>query len=121
MIKHMSGAHLYLVLWKAFRAVEKLDQQSIADQGFSCTSDFAVLEVLYHKGSLPVKEIGEKVLLTSGSITTAIQRLEQKGWLRKEAHPQDSRSIIVSLTDTGPGYHCGSLCHTCRTIGRSFQ
>lgn len=36
-----------------------------------------VLEALLHKGPLPVNALGEKVLLTSGSITTAVDRLER--------------------------------------------
>ena len=39
-------------------------------------SDFAVLEALLHKGAQPVNVIGKRVFLTSGSITTAIDRLE---------------------------------------------
>ncbi|MGB0744663.1 MAG: MarR family transcriptional regulator, partial [Opitutales bacterium] len=64
-----SGTHLFLLLWKASHAVMRYDEHSIRDAGFNSLSDFAVLEVLLHKGSLPVNTIGEKVLLTSGSIT----------------------------------------------------
>ena len=41
------------------------------------------MEVLLHKGPLPIKMIGEKVLLTSGSMTAAINRLEKKGFLEQ--------------------------------------
>ena len=62
----ISAVHLWLVLWKASRAVEAHAFKSIASQPI-CGSDFAVLEVLLHKGPLPVNTIGRKVLLTSGS------------------------------------------------------
>jgi MarR family 2-MHQ and catechol resistance regulon transcriptional repressor len=79
----------------------RYDQKSIARQGFASLSDFAVLEVLLHKGSLPVNTIGEKVLLTSGSITTAVQRLEKKGLVRRERSVGDARVVLVHLTDAG--------------------
>lgn len=79
----------------------RYDQKSIAKQGFASLSDFAVLEVLLHKGALPVNTIGEKVLLTSGSITTAVQRLEKKGLVRRERSEGDARVVLVHLTDEG--------------------
>ena len=53
-------------------------------------SDFAIMEVLLHKGPLPIKTIGEKVLLTSGSMTAAVNRLEKKEFVRRNqelSHP----------------------------------
>jgi MarR family transcriptional regulator, 2-MHQ and catechol-resistance regulon repressor len=66
-----------------------------------CGSDFAVLEALLHKGALPVNEIGKKVLLTSGSITVAVDRLEEKGLVERRAHGTDRRARIVHLTKEG--------------------
>ena len=96
-----SGPHLFLLFWKASHAVMRYDHNSISDAGFSSLSDFAVLEVLLHKGSLPVNTIGEKVLLTSGSITTAVQRLEKKGLVRRERSDADARVVLVHLTPEG--------------------
>ncbi|HAV13140.1 MAG TPA: MarR family transcriptional regulator [Opitutae bacterium] len=96
-----SGSHLFLLMWKASRAVMTYDQASIGQSGFSSLSDFAVLEVLLHKGSLPVNTIGEKVMLTSGSITTAVQRLEKKELVRREKSAEDARVVHVHLTETG--------------------
>ena len=64
-------------------------------------SDFAVLELLLHKGPQPVNIIGKKVLLTSGSITTAIDRLESKKLVQRTDDPHDLRSRIVQLTAKG--------------------
>jgi MarR family 2-MHQ and catechol resistance regulon transcriptional repressor len=66
-----------------------------------CGSDFAVLEALLHKGPLPVNEIGKKVLLTSGSITVAVDRLETKGLVERRASGTDRRARIVHLTKEG--------------------
>src|SRR5712664_16732 len=95
-----SGVHLFLVLWKAARAVQTYAEKSITELAL-CGSDFAVLEALLHKGSLPVNEIGKKVLLTSGSITVAVDRLETKGLVERRAHGTDRRARIVHLTKQG--------------------
>jgi MarR family 2-MHQ and catechol resistance regulon transcriptional repressor len=95
-----TGVHVFLVLWKAARAVEAYAEKSITDLEM-CGSDFAVLEALLHKGPLPVNEIGKKILLTSGSITVAIDRLEKKGLVERRAHGTDRRARIVHLTTEG--------------------
>src|SRR6266850_590500 len=95
-----SGVHVFLVLWKAARAAQAYAEKSILELEM-CGSDFAVLEALLHKGPLPVNEIGKKVLLTSGSITVAVDRLETKGFVQRRAHGTDRRARIVHLTKVG--------------------
>ena len=95
-----NGVHLWLILWKAFRAMEAAADGSIAALGL-CQSDFGVLEALLHKGPLSVKALGEKVLLTSGSMTAAVDRLERRGWVVRGDDPEDRRSRIVRLTAEG--------------------
>src|SRR5260370_19087786 len=95
-----SGDYVFLVLWKASRAAQAYAEKSIS-QLEMCGSDFAVLEALLHKGPLPVNEIGKKVLLTSGSITVAVDRLEKKGLVARRAHGTDRRARIVHLTKAG--------------------
>ena len=96
----ISGVHVWLVLWKSSRAVEAHALRNVAslDMGLS---DFGVLEALLHKGPLPIKDLGAKVLLTSGSITTAVDRLEAKGLVGRLSDKQDRRSRIVQLTVVG--------------------
>ena len=99
-VTNTSGVHLWLILMKAYRALAQLDARSIAASGLGL-SDFAVLEVLLHKGSLPVNTIGRHVMLTSGSITTAVDRLEEKRLVRRQACANDRRVTYVALTPTG--------------------
>src|SRR3954469_1632451 len=96
----VSGTHLWLVMMKAFRTLERLATRSIesAEVGLS---DFAVLEMLLHKGPQPVNEIGRRIELTSGAITTAVDRLESRGLVTREAHESDRRARIVRLTPRG--------------------
>jgi len=95
-----SGVHVFLVLWKAASAIQAYAEESISELEM-CGSDFAVLEALLHKGPLPVNEIGKKVLLTSGSITVAVDRLETKGLVERRAHGTDRRARVVYLTKAG--------------------
>ena len=99
-LKGGSGVHVFLVLWKAARAVETYAENSITELEM-CGSDFGVLEALLHKGPLPINEIGKKVLLTSGSITVAVDRLESKGLVERRASGTDRRARIVHLTKDG--------------------
>ena len=94
------AARLRVVLWRANKAVEQLESLRLNERGL-CMSDFAILEVLLHKGSLPVNTIGQKVLLTSGSITAAVRRLQDRGLLTKEVDALDRRISRVSLTADG--------------------
>jgi len=82
------------------RAVEAHALKSIAAKPI-CGSDFAVLEAVLHKGPLPVNAIGRKVLLKSGSITAAVDRLETRGLVVRRAHPTDRRARVVHLTPDG--------------------
>jgi MarR family 2-MHQ and catechol resistance regulon transcriptional repressor len=95
-----NGPHIRLILWKAAKAVEKIDRASIAQTGLGL-SDFAILEVLLHKGPLPIKTIGEKVLLTSGSMTAAVNRLEKRGLVTRRRDPSDGRSFRIHLIPAG--------------------
>jgi len=95
-----SGVHLWLVLMKAFRALEHRANASVQELGL-CLSDFALLEILLHKGPLPVNVIGARVPLTSGSATTAVDRLEKRGLVRREMDDADRRSRVVHLTRRG--------------------
>ena len=98
--RETDGVHLWLVLWKTTRALEARAAASIVSLGM-CWSDFGVLEALLHKGPLAVNELGAKVLLTSGSITTAIDRLERRGMVERENDPRDRRTRLVRLTEAG--------------------
>ena len=95
-----SGTHVWLVLMKAHKSLHRHATRSIEVLDM-CFSDFAVLELLLHKGPQPVNEIGRRIELTSGSITTAIDRLEERGLVVRSFDPRDRRARIVSLTKQG--------------------
>lgn len=91
---------LFTVLHRSTVAVQRPAWQQIQQAGLG-PSDFAVLEVLLHKGSLPISTIGSKILLTNGSMTTAVDRLAAKGLVERVEHESDRRTKIVTLTSKG--------------------
>ena len=94
------GVHTWLVFFKAMHAVSKLIQADL--QGMEIgESDFRVLEVLLHKGAMPVNVIGPKVNLTPGSISVAVDRLHGRGLVSRVEDAGDRRIRIVDLTPTG--------------------
>jgi MarR family 2-MHQ and catechol resistance regulon transcriptional repressor len=92
--------HAWLVLGKALHAMTKFTTAGIQESGLG-ESDFRVLEVLLHKGPLPVNVIGPKVFLTPGSISTAVERLFGRGLVTREENPEDRRIRLVALTERG--------------------
>ncbi|MDP4162221.1 MAG: MarR family transcriptional regulator [Bacillota bacterium] len=91
---------LYIVLSRAYKAINEHVNKSIQENGVNPT-EFAVLELLYHKGDQPMQQIGNKILLASGSITYVVDKLEQKGMLKRIACPKDRRVTYAQITEEG--------------------
>ena len=92
--------HVWLVMMKAMRALTRYATAGIEETGLGL-SDFGVLEVLLHKGPLPVNTIGPIVDLTPGSISIAVDRLFAKGLVSRVESGEDRRVRIVALTPRG--------------------
>jgi MarR family transcriptional regulator, 2-MHQ and catechol-resistance regulon repressor len=92
--------HVWLVMMKAMRAVTRYARAGIEETGLGL-SDFGVLEILLHKGPLPVNTIGPIVDLTPGSISIAVDRLLSKGLVSRVESGEDRRVRIVALTPRG--------------------
>jgi MarR family transcriptional regulator, 2-MHQ and catechol-resistance regulon repressor len=99
-IRTSTGTHTWLVLWKAFNSVRDYATRDIASLGLTLT-DFGILEALLHKGPLAVNDLGRKVSLTSGSITTAVDRLQARGLVERRNNDEDRRARTVHLTGAG--------------------
>ena len=105
--------HTWLVWMLASRSVGSYALDSIEEAGLG-ESDFRVLEVLLHKGPIPVNGIGPKVNLNPGSVSVAVDRLYKRGLVNRVEDSQDRRIRIVSLTSEGtalidadfPKAHC---------------
>jgi MarR family 2-MHQ and catechol resistance regulon transcriptional repressor len=91
---------LFVVLSRVYRKLTDLSNKSIAQYKLNPT-EFAVLELLFHKGKQPLQLIGEKILIASGSITYVVDKLEQKGLVNRQPCLSDRRVIYAQLTDDG--------------------
>src|SRR5437667_8518975 len=92
--------HVWLVMMKTMRALTRYAAAGIEETGLGL-SDFGVLELLLHKGPLPVNRIGPIVNLTPGSISSAVDRLVAKGLVSRVESAEDRRVRIVALTPRG--------------------
>jgi MarR family 2-MHQ and catechol resistance regulon transcriptional repressor len=64
-------------------------------------SQFGVLEALYHKGPLCQRDIGAKILKSSGNITLVIDNLEKQNLVSRVRDENDRRYFTVNLTESG--------------------
>ena len=62
---------------------------------------YLVFLLLWEHGQLTVKELGEKLLLDSGTLTPLLKRMEQRGWLGRSRAIHDERSVIATLLPAG--------------------
>ena len=103
-----TALNLWVVLARAFDAVDRHSRASIARFGLG-TTEFGVLEVLHHKGELPVCEVQQRILVQSSSTTYVVDKLVKRGLVRRRASRRDRRVILLALTSAGR-----------RLIGRIF-
>lgn len=102
----------FLILMQTSKVIHDQIKEEMAKNKLGIT-EFSVLEVLYQKGKQTIQQIGNCILVSSGSMTYVIDKLEQRGLLSRNACPEDRRVIHVTLTDDGnelmnkimPKYH----------------
>lgn len=97
---------LFIVLARAYNSVVAHSIRDIQSHGLNST-EFGVLELLYHKGPQPLQKIGEKVLISSGNITYVADKLQKKNLLIRKASPDDRRVIFADLTEEGRAFFDG--------------
>jgi len=118
--KKPKATHTLLVMLKALRAIRHFALTPILKEGLG-ESDFRVLEVLLHKGPLPVNVIGPKVDLNPGSVSVAVDRLYQKGLVSRVESDSDRRVRTVSLTEKGRRIFLPVFRQHAALIRRAFQ
>jgi len=96
----ITAPRLWWVMTRSHHALRLLAERSITSAGL-CLTDFAALEALLHRGPLTISAIQNKVLLASGSMTAAIDRLEEHGLVVRKSTSTDRRARIVQLTQEG--------------------
>jgi MarR family transcriptional regulator, 2-MHQ and catechol-resistance regulon repressor len=90
----------YVKLSRALATVDARIHRPLAHDGLTA-SRFGVLEAIYHLGPLNQREVGRKILKSSGNVTVVIDHLERAGLVVRGRDPHDRSNVIVSLTDAG--------------------
>jgi MarR family transcriptional regulator, 2-MHQ and catechol-resistance regulon repressor len=90
----------FLMLMQTSRAIQERIRDDMAKNNLTIT-EFAVLEVLFHKGKQTIQQLANSVLISSGSMTYVIDKLEQKAFLKRNACPEDRRVIHITLIENG--------------------
>src|SRR5215472_17585439 len=98
--KDSDATHAWLVMLKAWQSIARYLRPTMSAEGLG-ESDFRVLEVLLHKGPMPINAIGRKVDLNPGSVSVAVEPLYKKGDVGPEECTSDRRVRTVSLTEKG--------------------
>lgn len=91
---------LWVVLARAFAAVQQRASEDVARHGLTL-AEFAVLEALYHKGPMLLGEVQKKVLVSSGGVTYLVDRLGERGLVRRKLCAEDRRARWAELTSEG--------------------
>ncbi|MDD2722814.1 MAG: MarR family transcriptional regulator [Methylovulum sp.] len=82
---------------------------------------FDIIITLGNTPGLPYKKLGEKTLITKGTLTGVISRLEDKGLVQRVASETDGRSQIIRLTEVGKTLFESSFPEHLSFIGRLFS
>ena len=98
--KPPEALHAWLIMLKAWQSMSRYLLPAFLAEGLG-ESDFRVLEVLLHKGPMPVNAIGPRVDLNPGSVSVAVDRLYKKGFVSRVESSRDRRVRTVALTEKG--------------------
>ncbi len=90
----------YVKLSRALATVDARIHRPLAQDGLTA-SRFGALEALWHLGPLNQRELGRKILKSSGNVTVVVDHLERDGLVARERDPGDRRNVVVTLTDAG--------------------
>src|SRR6201987_4839596 len=112
--------HTWLIMLKSWQSISRYLRPTMSAGGLG-ESDFRVLEVLLHKGPMPVNAIGPKVDLNPGSVSVAVDRLYKKGFVGRVECSSDRRIRTGSLTEKGREMFAPLFRRHAALIKRAFQ
>jgi MarR family 2-MHQ and catechol resistance regulon transcriptional repressor len=118
--KPPEALHAWLIMLKAWQSMAHYVFPTLLEEGLG-ESDFRVLEVLFHKGPLPVNAIGPMVDLNPGSVSVAVDRLYKKRFVSRVESSRDRRVRTVSLTEKGRKMFVPIFRRHTAIIKRAFQ
>ncbi|KPB03825.1 MarR family winged helix-turn-helix transcriptional regulator [Bacillus sp. CHD6a] len=89
-------------IYSAEKKMMKLYRSYLDELGITY-SQYLVLLVLWEKDAISVKELGEKLILDSGTLTPMLKRMETNQLITRSRSKKDERSVVITLTPKGKG------------------
>ena len=98
--EEMQALNTYIKLQRAAETVLARTTAHLSEYGLSI-SQFAILEALYHLGTLSQRDLAEKLLKSTGNMSIVLKNIEKRGLISRQRDPADNRYMQVCITDTG--------------------
>lgn len=111
---------LTTVLFKTIQNVESVIKNDIQSHQLN-TSEFSVLELLFNRGPQPMQMIASRMLMANSSMTYVIDKLEQKGFIRRIQQEQDKRVTMVELTELGTNFFSNIFPKHVETLSKMYE
>ena len=93
----------WVILSRAYAAVQGRASADIAARDLT-VGEFAVLEVLHHRGPLLLSQLKDKVLVSAGGVTYLVDRLAERGLVERRRCEHDRRAFYAALTEHGEAF-----------------
>src|SRR5688500_6609699 len=98
--EQQTALKLWVILARAYASISARAQDDVREDGLSI-GEFAVLELLFHRGQTLLGEIQQRILVSSGGITFLVDKLVEKGLVERRKCPDDRRARYAALTKDG--------------------
>ena len=95
-----SALRLWVILSRAHEAIARHAEADVARHGLTI-AEFGIIEALYHVGPMLLGELQRRILVSSGGVTYLVDRLEERGLVKREPCPNDRRARYAALTAEG--------------------
>ena len=96
----MDIEHLSKIIVEFFEKLASWEDSVVRDSGLT-TAQAHTVEIVGHSGPVKMKDLAQKIGVTTGTLTVAVDRLEKKGLMRRRPHETDRRSFLIELTPAG--------------------
>lgn len=87
-------------LVQCYQAFEAYSAAHIRALGLT-PPQFDIIATLGNTAGMTATELGERTLITKGTLTGVVDRLAGRGWVERVAHGSDRRCQIIRLTKSG--------------------
>ena len=96
----MDIKHLSKIIVEFYEKLSSWEESVVRDSGLT-TAQAHAIEIVGHAGAIKMKDLAQKIGVTTGTLTVAVDRLEKKGLMKRRPHESDRRSYLIELTPLG--------------------